>query len=116
VSQQPGAGKASARLLDMDGSRLGGVTVYAAPIDVHNGMRLASVDPAVDVGATSDESGSFTLENLPPHEYALAVQTPFGIMLPQSQDGKHIIFQVKAGESISLGDQKIDYGALNRLP
>jgi hypothetical protein len=116
VATKPGMAQASGKLLSTNNEILDNVTVFAAPIDVHDQMRLASVDPLIDVGATTDESGHFTLMNLPPHEYALAVQMPLMIIMPLNGDGKPFIFQAPPDGMVSLGDVRIDYDTAGRLP
>jgi len=116
ATKKPGTAQASGKLLSTNNEILDNVTVFAAPIDAHDQMRLASVDPLIDVGATTDESGHFTLMNLPPHEYALAVQMPLMIIMPLNTDGKPFIFQATADGVVSLGDVRIDYDTAGRLP
>jgi hypothetical protein len=116
AAKKPGTAQASGKLLSTKNESLDNVAVFAAPIDVHDQMRLASVDPLIDVGATTDQSGHFTLMNLPPHEYALAVQMPLMIIMPLNSDGKPFIFQATADGMVSLGDVRIDYDTASRLP
>ena len=116
AAKKPGTAQASGRLLSTKSEILDNVTVFAAPIDTHDQMRLASVDPLIDVGATTDKSGHFTLLNLPPHEYALAVQMPLMIIMPLNSDGKPFIFQATADGLVTLGDVQIDYDTAGKLP
>lgn len=114
--KKPGTAQASGKLVNTKNEILDDVTVFAAPIDVHDQMRLASVDPLIDIGATTDQSGHFTLMNLPPHEYALAVQMPLMIIMPLNSDGKPFIFQATADGVVTLGDVRIDYDMTGKLP
>jgi hypothetical protein len=116
ATKKPGTAQASGKLVSTKNEVLADVTVFAAPIDVHDQMRLASVDPLIDIGATTDQNGHFTLINLPPHEYALAVQMPLMIIMPLNADGKPFIFQATADGVVSLGDVRIDYDTASRLP
>ena len=116
ATKKQGTAQASGKLLSTKNEILDNVTVFAAPIDVHDQMRLASVDPLIDIGATTDESGHFTLMDLPPHEYALAVQMPWMIIMPLNTDGKPFIFQATADGVVSLGEVRIDYDTAGRLP
>jgi hypothetical protein len=116
AARKPGTSQVSGTLLSTKNEILDNVAVFAAPIDVHDQMRLASVDPLIDVGAITDESGHFTLMNLPPREYALAVQMPLMIIMPLNTDGKPFIFQATADGMVSLGDVRIDYDTAGRLP
>ena len=116
VAKKPGTAQASGKLLSTKNESLVNVAVFAAPIVVHDQMRLASVDPLIDIGATTDESGHFTLMNLPPREYALAVQMPVMIIMPLNSDGKPFIFQATADGMVALGDVRIDYDTAGRLP
>jgi uncharacterized surface anchored protein len=85
------------------------IVVYAAPVSSQGAERLASVDPLVDARTTTDAQGKFEIRNLKPGEYALATQSPLGIILPHDQTGKVITFQVAAGRETALGAYRVGY-------
>ncbi|MCS7220908.1 MAG: carboxypeptidase-like regulatory domain-containing protein [Anaerolineae bacterium] len=104
-----GTGTVSGSLDRPDGTPLRKVILYAGAIDMHDALRLASVDPLVDPRAETDATGTFVFENLVPGEYALIAQSPFGLVLLQDANGKPIIFQLQAGQVLSLGSLVVEY-------
>jgi len=105
----PGTGAVSGQLERFDGSPLKGILGYAALIEERNGVKLAAVDPLLDVHFITDAQGRFRLDNLRPGDYALAMQSPVGIIMPHSTDGKIIKFVIEADRETDLGRLAIGY-------
>lgn len=105
----PGTGAVSGELERFDGTPLRGIFVYAALIEERNGMRLASVDPLLDVRSVTDAQGYFSFDNLVPGEYALATQSPVGIIMPHNRDGEIVRFAIDADDETVLGRLAVGY-------
>jgi len=105
----PGMGAASGELERFDGTPLKGIIVYAALIEEHGEMRLASVDPLLDPRSVTDSQGGFWFDNLAPGEYALATQSPVGVILPHNTDGEIVRFKIEADGELALGRLAVGY-------
>jgi hypothetical protein len=92
-----------------DRTPLKGIFVYAALIEERSGVRLAAVDPLLDVHFATDAQGGFRFDNLAPGEYALAMQSPVGIIMPHNTDGEVVKFTIKADDQIALGRLTVGY-------
>ena len=99
----------SGHLDRLDGTPIKKVILYAGPINTHNTLRLASVDPLTDPHTETDATGAFAFEHLSPGEYALVAQSPFGLILLQDAHGKPITFQLQAGQILSIGTLIVEY-------
>ncbi len=108
-TRQPGTGSVTGIAYRLDGTPMKGITIYGALIETINGVRLAGVDPANDVRATTDAEGRFTLVNLKPGEYAIATQSPVGVIMPHNSKGEIVLYQVKADEQTDLGRLEIGF-------
>lgn len=106
---QPGTGAVKAEIRRFDGSPIKGVIVYAALIEDRGGMRLSAVDPLLDPKAETDGNGQFVIKNLKPGDYALATQSPVGIIMPHSKEGTTIIYKVEADKTTDLGRLDVGY-------
>lgn len=106
---QQGFGIVQGKVARLDDTPMKGIIIYAAPVQTHGGERIASVDPLLDARAETDEAGSFAIANLRPGEYALATQSPVGVILPHAQSGKVITFVVSANQTTDLGLLKVGY-------
>jgi hypothetical protein len=109
VAQEPGKGGAMGVAFRFDGTPMKGITIYAALVEMKNGVKLAAVDPVLDVRATTDAQGRFSLPNLRPGEYAIATQSPVGVILPHNRKNEIVMYQVKADEVIDLGHLDLGY-------
>ncbi|MFO7631549.1 MAG: hypothetical protein R6W76_03360 [Caldilinea sp.] len=107
--REPGMGSLTGELERFDGTPMRGILVYAALIEERDGVRLAAVDPLLDVRAETNAQGGFWFDNLTPGEYALATQSPVGIIMPHNTDGTIVRFQVEAGSETALGRQAVGY-------
>jgi uncharacterized surface anchored protein len=67
------------------------------------------VDPLLDSHAATDAQGHFFIDNLAPGEYALATQSPVGIILPFGTDGEIIKFKIEADSELALGQLAVGY-------
>ena len=105
----PGMGAVVGQLERFDGTPLKGIFVYAALIEERSGVRLAAVDPLLDVHTATDAQGGFRFDNLAPGEYALAMQSPVGIIMPHNTDGEVVKFTIKADDQIALGRLTVGY-------
>jgi hypothetical protein len=105
----PGMGSVSGELERFDGTSLRGIFVYAALVEDHDGMNLASVDPQLDARSVADAQGHFSFDNLAPGEYALATQSPVGIILPHNTDGEIVRFKIEADGELALGRLAVGY-------
>ena len=106
---EPGKGGVSGKLTRFDGTLLKGIIGYGALIEMRGGMRLASVDPLVDKRFITDVEGRFRLDNLPPGEYVLAMQSPVGIIMPHNTTGQIVKFAITADEETKLGQLAVGY-------
>lgn len=104
-----GMGAVSGDLERFDGTPLRGILVYVAFIEERNGMRLASVDPLLDAHSVTDAQGYFSLDNLAPGEYALATQSPVGIIMPHNAAGEIVKLTIEADGEIALGRLAVGY-------
>jgi hypothetical protein len=109
VPRVPGMGTVLGHLERSDGTPIKGITVYAALIEDRGGMRLAAIDPLLDVHAVTDAQGGFKLDNLVPGEYALATQSPVGIIMPHGTDGEIVEYTVEANRETALGRLVVGY-------
>ena len=92
-----------------DGTPLKGILVYAALIEDRDGVLLAAVDPLLDVRSVTDAQGGFWFDNLVPGEYALATQSPVGIIMPHNTDGEIVRFKIEADGETALGQLAVGY-------
>ena len=106
---QPGTGVLKAEIHRFDGSPIKGVIVYAALIEDRGGMRLSAVDPLLDPRAETDGNGQFVIKNLKPGDYALATQSPVGIIMPHNTQGATVTYQVEADKTTDLGRVDVGY-------
>ncbi len=106
---EPGKGFVSGVLERFDGTPLKGIILYGALIEVRGEMRLASVDPLVDPRSVTDAEGRFSFGNLSPGEYALATQSPVGIIMPHNKSGQIVRFKVEPNGETDLGRLPVGY-------
>lgn len=104
-----GKGFVSGVLERFDGTPLKGIILYGALIEVRGEVRLTSVDPLVDPRSVSDAEGRFSFGSLSPGEYALATQSPVGIIMPHNKGGQIVRFKVEPNGEINLGRLPIGY-------
>lgn len=109
IAPEPGKGFVSGVLERFDGTPLKGIILYGALIEVRGEMRLASVDPLVDPRSVTDAEGRFSFGNLLPGEYALATQSPVGIIMPHSKGGQIVRFKVEPNGETDLGRLAVGY-------
>ncbi len=107
--RDPGMGSLTGELERFDGTPMKGILVYAALIEERNGVKLAAVDPLLDVKSTTDAEGGFWFDNLPPGDYALATQSPVGIIMPHNTEGTIVRFKVEADTETALGRLAVGY-------
>lgn len=107
--RKAGMGSLSGQLERFDGTPMRGILVYAALIEEHNGVKLAAVDPLLDVKSITDAEGRFWFDNLLPGEYALATQSPVGIIMPHTPEGTIVRFKVEADNETALGRVVVGY-------
>lgn len=106
---ESGTGAVTAELHRLDGTTMKGILIYAAFIENRDGVRLSAVDPLLDPKAETDAEGRFVIRNLKPGEYALATQSPVGIIMPHGPQGKAVLYQVEAGKTTDLGRLDVGY-------
>jgi hypothetical protein len=106
---KPGMGSVSGELERLDGTALRGILVYPALIEDHGEVSLAAVDPLLDLHTATDAQGHFLIDNLAPGEYALATQSPVGIILPHNTDGEIVRFKIEADGELALGRLAVGY-------
>ncbi|MHB1004367.1 MAG: hypothetical protein ACYC3S_01850 [Chloroflexota bacterium] len=104
-----GTGGISGQIQRLDGTPLKGIIVYAAPVDSRGGERLASVDPLVDAHAATDSEGRLGINDLKAGEYALATQSPLGVILPHDNAGQVVTFMITADQETGLGLLQVGY-------
>lgn len=104
-----GKGLVSGKLTRFDGTPLKGIIIYGALIEMRGEMRLASVDPLADKRVITDAEGHFRLDNLLPGEYALAMQSPVGIIMPHNPTGQIVKFTITADGETKLGQLAVGY-------
>jgi hypothetical protein len=92
-----------------DGTPVKGIIVYPALIEQREDVRLASVDPLTDPRAVTDAEGRFQVINLKPGEYALAMQSPVGIIMPYNSEGQIVTFELTADATTELGNLPVGY-------
>ncbi len=109
MRREAGKGAVSGVLERYDGTLLKGIIVYAALIEERNGVRLAAVDPQIDPRSTTDGEGRFAFPNLAPGEYALATQSPVGIIMPHNKEGAIVRFTVQPDAELDLGRLAVGY-------
>jgi hypothetical protein len=109
VPLRPGMGAVSGELERFDGTTLKSIIVYAALIEQRGEMGLASVDPLLDARSVTDAQGSFWFDNLAPGEYALATQSPIGIIMPHNTEGEIVRFRIEADGELALGRLAVGY-------
>lgn len=109
ATSSPGFGSVSGWLHRFDGTPLVGITVYASPLEEHGSIRLAAIDPLLSPHTPTDAQGGFAIGNLAPGEYALATQSPVGIIMPHNEAGEIVIFTVAADSATDLEMLPIGY-------
>lgn len=109
VPREPGMGSLTGELERFDGTPMKGILVYAALIEERNGVKLAAVDPLLDVRSATDAQGGFWFDNLAPGDYVLATQSPVGIIMPHNTDGTIVRFKVEADHETALGRLAVGY-------
>ncbi len=98
-----GMGSLWGELERLDGTPLKGILIYPALIEDHSGVAFAAVDPLNDVHVETDARGHFSVDNLAPGEYALAMQSPVGIIMPHNREGEIVKFKIEADGETALG-------------
>jgi hypothetical protein len=101
------------RLLRINGTPIKSTTIYMTMIDIVNGTKLASIDPAIAPRAETDSNGYFAFNDLPPGEYALVVSTPSGLVMPNTAASKPVTLEVQADAVTDAGNVSIMYEFLD---
>jgi hypothetical protein len=70
---------------------------------------LARFDEKTSPAATTDSNGAFVFTDVPPDTYGLAIWSPMGSALILTQEGEDLLFEVKAGDQMDLGEIHTDF-------
>jgi hypothetical protein len=97
----------------MKGEPVAGTTVYLGAVeqvDSTRGFSVASLNPATAQFTTTEQSGIFIFENVPPGRYALIYRNAFDTYLARYSTGKDVVFDATDGQTVDLGQIDVPEG------
>ena len=111
ATPQAGNSNLTARILNIDGTPIGNVAVRLAEVFRKDDQGAFALDIAHSPGNFTDADGTVAILNFKSAEYLLVVGEPSdnNYVIVHDGDGKPISYQPQSGETLDVGEIKVDY-------